>query len=249
MKTGIRAVLALLMLAMAAAPLPGLATMLTPYKATYNLSYTGFYVGEAVYELQIDSDGYVLFSARAEPKGLASFFTSDIVTEQSRLRIDDDGALVALRYDYAQERSRRIIEEKSVEFDWQAGRAQTRINGDIQHVEIENGTVDRMSLQLKVMADRLAGKEDKELVYQVVEDHELREYAFEVKERARITTEAGVYDTIRLERQHGSRTTIFWSAPSLGYLPVRVEQRRTGHATSSMDLKTLRIRDRTSVSR
>lgn len=234
-----RTILLLTSLALTAA-LPA-AAGLTPYRATYGLSYGGVMVGEAVYELDIDGDGNVLFNARAAPKGIAALFTSDVVSEQSRLRLDGDGALVALSYDYRQERDRRSVEQKSVEFDWQAGQALTRVNGERQRVNVGSGTVDRMSLQLKVMQDRLAGNDDASLAYQVVEDHELREYTFEVKERTRVTTEAGAYDTIRLERRHGSRTTIFWSAPALGYLPVRIEQRRTGQPTSRMDLRTIDV--------
>lgn len=222
------------------AALPAVAAGLTPYRAIYDLTYGGVTIGEAVYELRIDGNGNVLFNARAEPRGVAAFFSSDIVSEQSRLRLDD-GVLVALRYDYRQERNRRSLEQKSIEFDWQTGRALTQVNGERQQIVVDDGVVDRMSLQLRVMQDRLTGNDDTALVYQVVEDHELREYAFEVRERAHITTEAGAYDAVRLERQHGSRTTIFWSAPALGYLPVRIEQRRTGQPTSRMDLRTIDI--------
>lgn len=221
---------------------PGLAATLTPYKATYDLYYGGVYAGVAFYELNIDGNGNLLFNARVEPRGVAAWISSDIVTEQSRLRLDGDGALIALQYDYQQIRNQSPIEHKSIEFDWTAGLARTRINEEVRQIAIEAGTVDRMSLQLKVMLNRLAGNDGKEIVYMIVEDHEIREYRFEVMGQERIATEAGRYDTVRLERRHGDRTTIFWSAPTLGYLPVRVEQQRTNRPTSQMDLSTINMR-------
>lgn len=213
---------------------------LSPYKATYDLTYGGIRVGEAFYELAINGSGGIDFRARVEPRGIATWISSDIVREQSRLRIGEDGALIAQSYEYVQERGgREAVERKTVEFDWPAGQAHTRVNGERRRVAVEPGTVDRMSLQLKVMRNRLRGEDDRVIVYPVIEDHELREYRFEVTGEVRISTSAGEFDTIRLERRHGSRTTIFWSAPALDYLPVRVEQQRSGHPTSRMDLSRI----------
>lgn len=222
----------------------GQASALSPYRATYELTYGGVRVGEAFYELAINGNGTVDFNARVEPRGIASWISSDIVREQSRLRVDEDGALIAQRYEYVQERGRETVERKVVEFDWSKGLAHTRVNGERKQVAIEHGTVDRMSLQLKLMRNRKAGDNEDIIVYSVVEDHELRDYRFEVTGRGRISTGAGDFDTIRLERRHGSRTTIFWSAPALDYLPVRVEQQRSGHPTSRMDLKTIVVGSR-----
>jgi hypothetical protein len=178
MTSAIRLALAISFLALAAAPLPGLAAELIPYKAMYDLTYGGVTAGEAVYELKIDSEGNVLYHARVEPRGIAAFFTSDIVSEQSRLRLEDDGSLTAISYEYLQDRNGSSVEQKDIEFDWESGQALTRVDGDQRRVDIERGIVDRMSLQLKLMMDRLSGNEDDLLVYQVVEDHELREYRF-----------------------------------------------------------------------
>lgn len=212
---------------------------LRPYKANYNLTYGGMSVGMAIYELQISRDGTVLFNARVEPRGIAALIRNDIITEQSRLRLEADGTLTALRYDYLHQRNRRTEEQNSIEFDWLTGEALTRVDGEETRLAIEAGTVDRMALQLKIMVDRLAGGEDHDLAYVVVEEDELREYRFVVRDRERISTAAGSFDTVRLERRHGSRTTIFWSAPSLGYVPVRVEQRRDGQPASRMDLDSI----------
>ncbi len=241
MRSRLRAILVAVLLVPAAVPL-GLAATLTPYKATYDLYYGGVYAGVAFYELEIDVDGNILFNARVEPRGAAAWISSDIVSEQSRLRLDGDGSLIALQYEYKQLRNLIPVEQKSVEFDWAAGLARTRINDDRQQVAIEPGTVDRMSLQLKIMLNRLAGDDGKAITYPIVEDHEIREYHFEVMGQERLATEAGRYDTVRLERRHKDRTTIFWSAPSLSYLPVRVEQQRTNRPTSRMDLSTINMR-------
>jgi hypothetical protein len=214
----------------------GTAVALESYKATYKLSYSGFHVGEAIYELDVDDDGNVLFKARVEPRGIASLIRNDIISEQSRLQLDDDGSLIAIRYEYLHERGRLTEEEKSIEFDWEAGQAISVVDEDEVRLDLKPGTVDRMSLQLKIMQDGVLDGNHEQIIYEVVEDLELRDYQFEVKGRSRIRTGAGSFDTLRLERRHGSRTTVFWCAPALDYLPVRVEQRRDGQSTSRMDM-------------
>lgn len=227
--TGLIATLFLAMVAAASQ-----AATLTPFHATYHLTVGGVTAGEATYELKIRGND-LEFKARVEPRGVASMFTSDVATEQSRLRLNGDGRLVPLHYEYRQIRYRRNIVHKQIEFDWAAGEARTRVDGERQTLAVEAGVIDRMALQLKLMRNRLAGDGADEIAYTVVEDHGLREYRFEVTGRETITTGAGDFETIRLERRHGSRTTVFWSAPALGYLPVRVEQQRSGYPTTRMD--------------
>lgn len=215
------------------------AVALESYKATYRLTYSGFYVGEAFYQLHVNGNGNVLFEARVEPRGIASLIRNDIISEQSRLHLTSDGILTAIDYEYLHKRGRNVEEEKHIKFDWDNKQAISSVDGEEVRLDVAPDTVDRMSLQLMIMQDGILDNTFEQLDYQVVEDLELRDYTFEVTGRSRISTGAGSFDTVRLERRHGSRTTIFWSAPKLGYLPVRVEQRRDGNPTSRMDMSSV----------
>ena len=214
------------------------AMALQPYTATYEMSRSNMVVGEGKYELSIDNDGKVIFDARAETTGVVSMFRSDTVRETSRLQLEDDGSLTAISYDYKHERGRSTEEEKSIHFDWDQNLAIAVVDGKEHRLEIQPGTVDRMALQLRMMMDATADP-DAVMKYETVNDDELRVYEFTQEGRYRVKTGAGEYSTIRLERKHNGRTTIFWSAPELDYLPVRVEQHRNGKTTMRMDMTSV----------
>lgn len=217
----------------------GVAMGLEPYTATYTLSRGNLKVGETRYELRIQADGQVLFRTHAETRGLVSLFRSDEIIEESRLKLDEEGRLIANEYTYRHQRGDRIEEEKRIDFHWDKGIAISRVDDESWELPIEPGTTDQMSLQLKVMQDAKSGVQDKRLVYQAVDEDEVEEYEFILEGEHVVTTGAGEFQTLRLQREHGSRTTIFWVAPALGYLPVRVEQRREDRATISLELEAV----------
>ncbi len=214
------------------------AMALQPYTATYELSRSNMVVGEGKYELSIDDDGKVTFHARAETAGLVSMFRSDTVRETSRLQMKEDGTLIALGYEYKHQRGRNTEEEKRIDFDWDNNLAISVIDGKEHRLEVAPGTVDRMALQLRMMIDA-TGSADAVMKYETVNDDEVREYEFTREGRYRVQTGAGEFSTVRLERKHNGRTTIFWSAPELDYLPVRVEQHRNGKVTMRMDMTSV----------
>lgn len=216
----------------------GISMALEPYTATYNLSRGNITVGESRYELSID-DGEILFRAHAETQGVVSLFRSDEIIEESRLRLCEQGQLVAVEYTYRHQRGDIIEEEKHIDFDWEEGVAISRVDDETYELPLETGTIDQMALQLKVMQDARAGKVDERMLYQAIDEDEVEEYEFTMEGHARIETGAGEFETLRLQRDHGSRTTIFWVAPALGYLPVRVEQRREDRATISLALEAV----------
>lgn len=217
----------------------GVAMGLEPYTATYKLSRGNFKVGETRYELRIQADGQVLFRAHAETQGLISLLRSDEIIEESRLKLNEEGQLIAEEYIYRHQRGDRIEEEKRIDFDWAKGMAVSRVDDESWELPIKPGTTDRMSLQLKVMQDARCGDQDERMVYHAIDEDELEEFEFTLEGEYVVTTGAGEFRSLRLQREHGSRTTIFWVAPDLGYLPVRVEQRREDHATISLELEAV----------
>lgn len=212
------------------------ALALEPYSASYKVSHGRMTVGETRYELRISDAGDVRFRSEAKTRGFVSLFRKDEIVEESRLRLEQ-GRLVALEYEYKHTRGRRTEEHKRIEFDWGQGVAISRVDDEEYRLELEPGVVDRMSLQLRIMQDGLADKQT--FVYRAIDEDELEEYVFSVEGEYRLDTEAGEFHTVRIQREHGDRTTIFWLAPDLGYVPVRVEQRREDRATISLELEEI----------
>jgi hypothetical protein len=69
-----------------------------------------------------------------------------------------------------------------------------------------------------------------------------REYRYQREGAQTIDTALGRIDTVIYSSQHpGSpRVTRFWCAPTLGYLPMRVEQKRIDSVEWSMQIQSLK---------
>ena len=76
----------------------------------------------------------------------------------------------------------------------------------------------------------------------MIDKNSSREYRYQREGEATITTPLGRIDTVIYSSQHpGSpRITRFWCAPSRGYLPMRVEQKRIDSVEWTMEIRTLR---------
>ncbi len=210
---------------------------LTPYSATYNLTHGNMRLGETTFELRHEDDR-ILFSGTAQPTGMASIVRSDRINERSELRLGDDGELITLRYDFLHKRGSRTEEELSIDFDWEEMEALSVVDGEEYRLPVSTGAMDRFSLQLRVMQHMSEGRSCP-MNFETVEEDEVHEYEVTEEGRYRVKTAAGEFLTVRLDRHHGKRLTIFWSVPELDYLPVRMETRREDRRTARLDLKSL----------
>ena len=217
----------------------GAATALEPYTARYELERGSLTVAEARYTLTRQDDGSLLFRSEATPRGLlARLLAGDNrITETSRFRLGADRGIVPLAYEYRHEDGDEV-ETETVEFDWEEGIALAEAEGERARLEIPPGTLDRMVLQLAVRRD--LGQGAGTLDYRLVDEDELKTYRFVIADRQRIRVPAGEFYTLRVERENeDGKQTVFWCAPSLDYLPVRVEQRKPDDPTLRLSLKSV----------
>lgn len=98
---------------------------------------------------------------------------------------------------------------------------------------------DDLSLEVQIRQDLLNGKFTGN--YYMVKKDKIEKTPFKKSGSAKITVPAGTFDTVRVDRVHddNSRSTSFWLAPSLDYLPVKVLQVNDG---KKMDLELIKIR-------
>ena len=98
------------------------------------------------------------------------------------------------------------------------------VEGHTWEMEIPQNALDKLVVQIAVMMDLAAGK--KELVYDIADGGKLKEYRFAVVGKENIRVPAGEFEVLKIERirKDNDRTTYLWCAPSLNYLPVRIEQ-------------------------
>lgn len=93
---------------------------------------------------------------------------------------------------------------------------------------------DDLSLEVQIRQDLLNGKFSGN--YYMAKKDKVEKTPFKKSGNTQITVPAGTFDTVRVDRIHddNSRSTSFWLAPSLDYLPVKVSQINDG---KKMDLE------------
>ena len=107
--------------------------------------------------------------------------------------------------------------------------------------QIPEDAMDRLAIQLAVRDLLVRHPETlptEPRNFTMIEDDRIKTYTMQVKGREVVKTPAGELDAIRVERvKDASKTTIFWVAPELGYIPVRVEQRKNDSEVLSIALR------------
>lgn len=207
------------------------------YIAHYALVRGPFTLAESRFTLQREANGTLRYHSTAEPRGLARLlFSGNSISETSVFRLRR-GHIRALSYQFVHKEGAKT-ERSSVQFDWQTETAISYANGRTRRIKVPPGTVDRMVLQLAVMHDLAEGRAT--MSYPLVDDNHLKTYRFAVKGRERVHTQAGSFYTLRVERTHDpDKQTIFWCAPKLDYLPVKVLQKKKGGTALMLELESV----------
>lgn len=110
--------------------------------------------------------------------------------------------------------------------------------GKTVNLSLAQPTFDDLSLEMQIRQDLLNGKFTGN--YYMAKHDKIEKTPFRKSGTTKIRVPAGTFDTIRVDRVHedNSRSTSFWLAPSLDYLPVKVVQVNSG---KKMDLELTKV--------
>ena len=110
-------------------------------------------------------------------------------------------------------------------FDRDNANIETIVNGEILWAPLREDLLDKLVYQAALMHDLGVGKT--ELIYRIADRGREKLYQPVFADEEVIKTKAGRFNTIKIVRQRANdkRRTIFWCAPELGYLPVRIAVR------------------------
>lgn len=191
------------------------------FSAEYVLKSGLFTIGKTRRSLSALENGVYIFESYTWPAGMLSVFYSGNITERSVWKYQDNRA-VPMEYSYtdtSQENKRDVV----LTFDWSKNIVTNRINGDPWELDIQKGTQDKLLYQVSIMLDLVTNNKKTSLEYLVADGGKLRTYDAEIQGKENIKTPAGVFDTVRIAREDKKSITTLWCAPSLNYLPVRIE--------------------------
>jgi Protein of unknown function (DUF3108) len=207
---------------------------LKPFQASYSWTWHGATVAVSTLKLeQLDGNNWV-YSSSSEPRGLGHLYPMRPVLRSS-LRITDQGVQpLSFKADGSGD-----SHNANVMFDWSSGRATGVYEGTAIDMPIKPGIQDDLSVQIAMMLELLHGRTPDQL--SMISKNSSREYRYRREGTESLVTPLGQVDTVIYSSQHpGSpRVTRFWCAPTMGYLPMRVEQKRLDKVEWSMEIRSV----------
>lgn len=225
--------------------LPAHADSLRPHEVVYRTSFKGINAGELRLRLTPDKgpDAW-LYETHAAPTLLASIVISARSLEQSRFRVTARG--VEPHHYSLSDGSAEHSNDTELAYDWLRGHVSGRARGETVELDVEPGTQDAMSIRAAVVVDLLAGREPHD--YAMIDGRELKHYVYRRGSSARLDTALGPLDTVIFTSDrkgsdgHG-RSWRYWYAPTLDWLPVRIEQREDGRTRLLFVVRSLKWLD------
>ncbi|HJT99089.1 MAG TPA: DUF3108 domain-containing protein [Rhodanobacteraceae bacterium] len=194
-----------------------------PFRAEYEALRNGESLGRTTLELRDNHDGtWTLRSETRGTEGLAKIAGVHIV-ETSRFRWHE-GRPQAIDYDYKQDSA---IKQRTRHAAFKGGEAEVEEGGETFRYGVVPGLIDRHAVTLAIAADLKHGA--KTLDYKVaVRDH-VEDMQYERAGTEKLAVPAGTYEAVLVKRvgepgEDRKRVARSWFAPSLGWLPVQIEQ-------------------------
>jgi hypothetical protein len=204
-------------------PLAQAENITTPFTAEYDVIRNGNKIGERTHALHKRENGY-LFEARTHTTGLAALLIPGEVTERSFWLLNNNH-VQPQRYEYLD--SSDSSRTTRLQFDWQRRHVTNRVGNEAWGMDIPVDTQDKFGYMLALMHDLQHGNTVPE--YQVADGGRLKTYRFVSKGKVLLDTALGKLETIKLQRIRAdkkNRKVFIWCAPSLGYLPVKIERHK-----------------------
>ncbi|MFI4868843.1 MAG: DUF3108 domain-containing protein [Steroidobacterales bacterium] len=207
---------------------------LEAFQASYSWSWKGATVALSTLKLEHGAGDTWIYSSNSEPRGLGHLYPMRPKLRSS-LRVTDEGVQpLSFKAEGGGD-----SHNADVNFDWSAGRATGVYEGSLVDLPLKPGIQDDLSVQIAMMVELLHGRTPEHL--SMIDKNSTRDYRYQREGAERLSTPLGQIDTIIYSSQHpGSpRVTRFWCAPSRGYLPMRVEQKRLDSVEWTMEIQSL----------
>lgn len=210
------------------------ATQLQPFEASYMWYWHGAAIAFSRVSLRHQGADLWAYSSTTRPRGLGRLYPMrpDL---QSLMRITPDHVLPLHFKATGSGRNH----DADVSFDWQSLRATGLYEGANIDLPISPGVQDDLSVQIAMLTSLLAGQTPDRVME--IDKNGVREYAYQRQGDTTLDTPLGrIETTIYASHRPGSpRVTRFWCAPSLGYIPLQVQQQRGDAVEWTMKIRSL----------
>lgn len=209
---------------------------LKPFEASYTWIWRGMTVALSTLQLEHSNDTWV-YRSKSEPRGIGHMM-SERPTQQSVLKVTDTGVRpLSYKADDGTPSTKR---DADVQFDWEHGHMSGVYEDTKVDMPLSPGIQDDLSVQIAMMVELLKGRTPEK--FSLLSGNSVREYRYARDGEETLVTPVGTVKTIiySSQKQGSPRVTSFWCAPSLGYIPLRVQQRRDHQVEWTMQVQTLK---------
>ncbi len=221
-----------------------LAGNLSPFEVVYEVGNNIISAGSAKLSLTRDGDEWT-YSLSTKPTGIFKLTGKGKIQEISVFNVvssADELQVQPKHYTFRQdEEARRSVDAW---FNWDENELTYKTHGEEVTEAFSDPILDRLSVTLSVMGQLQRDGFDEALL-QVFDGGNIKTVSFMNEGIETVETRIGPMETIKVRSQTASgssRQTITWFAPSLDYVPVRIEQRKRGDLVARLTLSSLRNR-------
>jgi hypothetical protein len=209
---------------------------LRPFQTSYEVLWRGFTGGIASFELKQDDAGSWIYVNRNRPHGVFRLVPKASMTLTSRMSVDASGVRPLL---FTATDADGDQPQAELHFDWTANRVIGFVEKASVDMALKPGVQDDLSIQVALI-DALANGQVPSGVSLFDKDG-IRDYEYAQVGSEKLHTPAGDFDTTiyRSHKQNSPRSTRFWCAPALGYIPVQAEQQYKDKVEWTMKLRSV----------
>ena len=230
----------LILSCLALTPLPAATenvTGLHTFRAEYSLYAKNTRAAQVVRSLTRLDDNSYEYRSETKTVGLISLFKKLHIVESSRLVVEER-MLKPVYYSYGRTGYRKK-RDVSMEFNPVTGKIKHTINGDSWRLPMEPAVMDKLLYQFAIMYDLQNGRTPES--YRIADGGGIKTYSFEKLGEEVVETPLGSFNTIKMLRHKpgSSRKSVFWCAPDLEFLQVKVEHTEKDGSTTVAVLKSL----------
>jgi hypothetical protein len=210
---------------------------LAPFDATFTVEWRGMKAGTAKLGLTRKDTNRWVYTSENIARGVFRLAVPGTIRQSTELRIED-GRIVPQHF-VTDDGTTKTSRDADVHFDWPSGRATGTAEGKAVDAPLQPGLQDSLSVQIAMINELLQGRTPTGFV--LLDGNEVKNYEYTAEGQEQLDTTLGPQETrkYRSRRPDSDRSTIFWCAPGLGFLPVKVERHKGDKVEWSMSLQKL----------
>jgi len=212
---------------------------LTDFSANYLVMLNGIQAGDLKQRLSTNVDGSRTFSSATQAQGIFAFFKPDLVEESSTWLMVNN-KIQPQHYLYQRSGGKKDKYLK-LDFDWQSQQLSIDDQNHPWQLALEPYTLDKLVYQLALMKD--LSKDKKQYHYRIADGGKIKTYTIDFMDEEMVSTPLGKIKTIKLKRlrdETSKRQTILWCAPTLNFLPVKLEHTEKDGTVFTASLRRLK---------